>query len=369
MKPGLFPAVVLTALLLCRPVGGAEGGGGPFIGFSSFAGFGRTPGDQPGGTVLTSPVIEAGAAWDELVPSWNLAPAPGNRLKVEVRALYPDHATKYYVMGLYAAALPAAADAPGPTGRQSVKGQQDDDGDVSTDTLVLRKPCRQAQVRLTFEGSAPGPDGLKFFSLSLADRHAAAVPPPGNPAARGVTLRVPERSQMSYPGGNVLCSPTTVSMLLGFWAGELKRPELDHDVPEVQRGVYDAVWKGTGNWSFNMAFAGSQPGLRACVSRFAGVGELEDWIAGGLPVGLSVCIRRLAGKEGLPIEGHLVVCIGFTREGDVILNDPGRSREIHRVIPRQTLLHAWEASGRTVYLVYPENAKLPSARLGHWQRQ
>ena len=46
-------------------------------------------------------------------------------------------------------------------------------------------------------------------------------------------MDVLERSQMAYENGSVLCSPTTVSMLLSFWSKKLKRADLDRDVPRA----------------------------------------------------------------------------------------------------------------------------------------
>jgi hypothetical protein len=170
---------------------------------------------------------------------------------------------------------------------------------------------------------------------------------------------------MSYPNGKVLCSPTTVSMLLTFWSQQLKRPDLDHDVPDVVAGVYDSNWHGTGNWPFNMAYAGSYPGLRAYVTRLTDVSELEDWIAQGIPVGLSLCYDRLRGKGPGP-NGHLVVCVGFTTNGDVVVNDPGTTLHVRKTFPRKNLIYAWSYSRNTVYLVYPEDAEVPKDRFGHW---
>jgi hypothetical protein len=186
-----------------------------------------------------------------------------------------------------------------------------------------------------------------------------------NKAAWGKTIQVPEKSQMAYPNGGVLCSPTTVSMLLTHWSRTLKQPDLDHDVPDVVKGVYDANWHGTGNWPFNTAYAGSFPGMRGYVSRFSDVSELEDWIAAGLPVGISLDYDRLRGKGPGP-NGHLVVCVGFTPEGDVILNDPGTSKNVRKTFPRKSLVYAWAYSKNTVYLIYPESAALPNDRFCHW---
>jgi len=116
-----------------------------------------------------------------------------------------------------------------------------------------------------------------------------------------------------------------------------------------------------------MAYAGSFSGMRAYVSRFSDVSELEDWIASGIPVAVSVANTVLKGvppREGP--DGHLVVCVGFTEKGDVIVNDPGTRQQIRRVYPRENLVKAWARSQNTVYLIYPQGANIPDDRFGHW---
>ena len=154
-------------------------------------------------------------------------------------------------------------------------------------------------------------------------------------------------------------------MIMTYWSKQLNRPELDHDVPDIVKEVYDENWHGTGNWVFNTAYAGSYPGMRSCVTRLSDVSELEDWVAKGLPVALSLCYDRLRGKGPGP-NGHLVVCVGFTKDGDVIINDPGTSKNIRKTFPRKNLVYAWANSKNAVYLIYPENAELPKDRFGHW---
>jgi Peptidase_C39 like family len=333
--------------------------GGQFLGFTSFSKFERSKGESPGELVLTSPVIEAALKWDELIASWNVEKTDATYLKVEARALYADHATKYFVMGKWSAQADRFP-------RECVLQQKDEDGDVSTDTLILRQPTQRFQIRLTLGGEGNLKPKLKFLGISVTDTTATLQPLPPNHSAWGKTIPVPERSQMAYPNGKVLCSPTTVSMIMTYWAKRLKRPEMDKDVPEVVKAVYDANWKGTGNWPFNMAYAGSYPGVRAYVTRMSDLAELEDWIAAGVPVGLSLCYDRLRGKGPGP-NGHLVVCVGFTPEGDPIINDPGTSKNVRKIFPRKNLLYAWAYSHNAAYMIYPENAEVPRDRFGHWQ--
>lgn len=356
-------ALAIGLMLLCTGLANAgaadfEARGGQFIGFNGFSAFEKSRGSKPGEIVLTSPVIVARINWDELVASWNAETPDGTYLKVEARALYPTTTTRYYTMGLWSS---NTAKYP----RESVPGQKDDDGNVATDTLSLSHPAVRFQVRLTLGGDYLLVPKVKFLGLALTDTTASPAPLPPNRAAWDRLLPVMERSQMSYPNGKVLCSPTTVSMLMNFWAQKLKRPDLDRDVPEIAGAIYDAKWKGTGNWAFNMAYPGSQHGLRSYVTRLNDVAELEEWIAAGIPVGLSLDYDRLRGKGPGP-NGHLVVLVGFTEKGDPIINDPGTSQNVRKTFSRKNLIYAWSYSRNAVYLVYPENSEIPRDRFGHW---
>ena len=332
--------------------------GNQFIAFKSFSAFKKSTGLVAGETVLTSPEIRARISWDELIVSWNADMPAGAYLKVEVRAIYPDRATGFYIMGLWSGD-------PARHPRESVPNQEDADGNVDTDTLALQQPAGRLQLRLTLGGDTGQKPRMKFVSVSLLNSKVALAPLPPNRDAWGKTIDVPERSQMAYENGDVLCSPATVSMLLVYWSKKLKQPCFDRDVPEVVKGVFDPKWEGTGNWVFNTAYAGSFKGMRACAARLSDVAELEDWIARGLPVGLSVCYNRLRGKSREP-SGHLVVCVGFTKTGDVIVNDPGTRDNVRKVFPRANLIDAWAYQNNAVYLIYPKNARLPKDRFGHW---
>jgi Peptidase_C39 like family len=352
----LLAAVCLA--LTATPALAVDARGGQFIGFKRFSAFEQTPGAHRGEIVLTSPQILARINWDELIASWNTETPDGAYLKIEARAIYPTGPTKYYVMGLWSGN-------PARYPRESVLNQKDADGDVATDTLRLERPCDRLQIRLTLGGDHKQKPKLKFLGLDLTDTRFTPPSLPSNPAALGRTIPVPQRSQMAYTNGSVLCSPTTVSMIMSFWSRQLRRPELDHDVPDIVKAIYDAKWKGTGNWPFNTAYAGSYRGLRAYVSRLTDLSEVEDWIAAGVPVALSVCSDRLHHRGPGP-NGHLIACLGFTENGDPVVNDPGSSQSIRRVYPRKDIIYAWSYSRNAVYLIYPEDSQIPKDRFGHW---
>jgi hypothetical protein len=323
----------------------------------------RSPGVKPGGVVLTSAPMTIPVRWNQLVVSWN-AMLPANAyLTVEARGVYPKNgealprATKYFVLGHWSV---------DPTRhvRQSVNKQADTDGDVQTDTLVLKQSGAQVQIRLRL-GDDSGLEGagetliplVRFLSLAASDTKRKTAPRQSNRLAWGKTIAVPERFQGDFldQGGAVWCSPTSVSMILAYWSDRLKRPELTLTVPDVAHAVHDPQWPGTGNWAFNTAFAGSFPGIRAYTTRLDDLTDVESWIAAGVPVALSVDYGLLKGEKRS--SGHLVVCNGFTANGDVVIADPGR-RPLsgpYRVFPRKDVIAGWGASNNTVYLIYPES--------------
>lgn len=333
--------------------------GGQFLPFKSFAAFAQSSGSNANEIVLTSPEIRTRVLWDELIASWNAELKPDAYLKIEACAIYSNRTTKWFTLGLWSVD-------PVQHPRESVKKQKDADGDVDTDTLRLKEPAEHVQVRLTLGSTSGRNPKLKFFSLSVLDSKFKSEPRPPQHAAWGRLLDVPERSQMAYPYGDVLCSPTTTSMLLSYWSQKLNRPGLDEGVPAIVKNIYDPVWGGTGNWVFNTAYAGSFRWMRAYTTRLSDVTELEGFIARGIPVGLSVCYNRLRGKSREP-SGHLVVLIGFTKDGDAIINDPGTSKNVRKTFPRANLIDAWAYSKNAVYLVYPTGTILPRDESGHWE--
>ncbi|MBI5386054.1 MAG: peptidase C39 family protein [Verrucomicrobia bacterium] len=354
---GFFPiAFVVPA------AGGAAGEANPihFIGLQDFTSFEQAPNGNS--TVLTSPWFSPPLAWNELIVSWNAMCPPGSHLKIEARAADAKAMTPFYVMGLWS---PDPARHP----RESVKGQKDDLATVKTDTLLCRRKMDRVQVRLTLGGDRELPT-MKFLGVCVQDTGANPAPAAPNRAAWGRIVDVPQRSQLGYPGGSGWCSPTSISMLLAHWSRQLKRPELDVSVPDVARAVHDRNWTGTGNWPFNTAFAGQFAGMRAYVTQVADLREVEDWIAAGIPVAVSVSFDLLNGKSSDQGTGHLILVVGFTNQGDIVVNDPWpnpkRENSVRKIFPRANLLKAWERSHHTIYLVYPESAKIPANRYRHW---
>lgn len=336
-----------------------------FVALSDIAKWEKADGANPGETELTSPEISAPLPANEVIVSWNADAPSGTGLEIEARALYADHATKWYSLGHW------SRDA-GMFPRESVNGQKDSDGDVNTDTLELKQPASRLQIKVLLKsGTSNQPPKLKFAGICLTDTHAHVPALEPNKNVWGKEITVPGRTQLGWPNGHGWCSPTSTDMALAFWAKKLSRPELDLPVPDVAHAIYDSVYDGTGNWPFNTAFAGSFPGIRAYVTRFSDIRELEDWVEAGIPPIVSVSYDLLKGRDKDNDPGHLMVCDGFLANGDIVLNDPAhhpdKGEACRRTFSRANFLRAWRRSRNTVYLIYPEGSKLPPNRYGNWE--
>lgn len=294
--------------------------------------------------------FETAHEWDELVASWRATTPTGSFLEVVVTI--DGHS---FTLGKWRE---------GEAGifRNSRNGQKHTVGDVSTDTFIAASPRKKGSLKLILApdeaGRLPKVDRLWLSASQSVQEDGSGALPEIQP------LDVPYRAQMSYPGGDVLCSPTSLSMVLAYWSKTLDRPVIDRDVPEVQKNVYDPVYKGCGNWSFNTSYAASLPGMTGYVSRLRGTSDLAAWLERGVPVVCSISYDLLKGKDKRGQgDGHLVVVVGM-KGGKIILNDPGRN--IVRVEAEvANFRRAWEASRRTVYLVYPKSW-LPPEGPGPW---
>jgi hypothetical protein len=249
--------------------------------------------------------------------------------------------------------------------------QGDVDGYVAVDTLVLAKSKQPADalqltVRLFSVDGVVSPSVRNIslaYSTSAVKKTATST---GSPANWNKVLNVPQCSQMVYPdGGNVWCSPTSTSMVLGYWerVQGIDPGPCEPLVRATVAGVYDWIYDGHGNWPFNTAYAARQ-GLEAYVERFTSMDELEPWIAAGVPVVMSIAWNKnkLDGAPVASSSGHLIVLVGFDADGNPVVNDPAAADNdsVQRTYIRQQLETVWLSnSGGTVYLMYPVGWNTP----------
>ena len=134
-------------------------------------------------------------------------------------------------------------------------------------------------------------------------------------------------------------------------------------VDYAARMTYDSDYEGTGNWAFNTAYAAPRVG-KAFVTRLRSLREAEAFIAAGIPIVASISYGRgeLTGSAVSSSNGHLLVIVGFTRSGDVVVNDPASTTRagVRRTYDRGEFENAWlPTSGGTVYVIHDAAHPLP----------
>ncbi|MGI8651010.1 MAG: C39 family peptidase [Rubrobacter sp.] len=306
---------------------------------------------------LTSKVYPKSVAFDTLVPSWNAVTPSGTWVEVEVRVR--DRGTgwsRWFSMGPWASGKDTVR-------RGSVDGQETDRWAVSTDTLQSKgqvfADAYQYRISLATKKRGATPR-VRAVSVVNSDsyRHGGSVVPASDRGSWGKNLAVPQRSQMIYPdGGEVWCSSTSLSMVMAYWSAKRGVDVWNKPVPTVASGTYDNTYEGNGNWPFNVAYASSL-GLEGDVSRFGSLAQAEEWVEAGVPVIASISWGRgqLDGAAIPSSEGHLLVVRGFTKSGDVVVNDPAAFSDsgVARAYDRRQFYDAWmRGSEGIVYLVRP----------------
>ncbi len=291
----------------------------------------------------TSPLHKSGVPAGEVITSWNAHTPKGTWLRIELHGVYSDGTkTPWYTMGIW-----TAGDGKDVPRRTSVDDQTDDKSSVWTDTFAiddLADGLRLVayQVRLTLyraiaSGSKPAVWRVSAMSSDVPDRFEVPASKPG--VGRGVELDVPPYSQEihkgQYPeydnGGEAWCSPTSSQMILSYWGRKPSAEDLswvnpDYADPQVchaARHTFDYQYDGCGNWPFNAAYAATYRNMEAVVTRLGSLTDAERLVAAGIPVITSQSfIETELDGAGYGTAGHLMTVVGFTKEGDIIANDP-----------------------------------------------
>jgi hypothetical protein len=331
----------------------------------------------------TSPWRSPGFGLTELIPSWDAATPRKSFVEISVRGRTDGGRTSSWdVVGRWASGDKFVR-------RTSVPGQGDDLADVNVDTWQVGAAAGVAdwQVRVTLlRGGAKGPtvDSVGGVASRLPDVSGVATSAPG--PGSGTVLKVPRYSQMihdgHYPqwggGGEAWCSPTSTSMVLGYYGALPPRTAYrwvpaGHANPWVDfaaRATYDHSYDGTGNWPFNTAYAATRTG-NAFVTRLRSLREAGLFIEAGIPVVASIAFGS-GELDGAPISasnGHLVVIVGFTADGDVVVNDPAadRNRRVRHTYDRGQFEDAWiPKSDGTVYVITDADHPLPGGVHTNW---
>ena len=317
-------------------------------------------------------------SFTELVASWE-ATTPGDSwIEVEVRGRNAKGVlSSWDLLGRWTSGDKFVK-------RTSVSPQSDDLASVAVDTWrtgSVGLASWQLRLSLYRKAGTTGPtvSSLGAMASSLPRTSAVAVSTPGPHV--GTVLDVPSYSQMAhaghYPqwggGGEAWCSPTSTSMVLGYFGALPPRSAYrfvpaGHPAPWVDyaaRKTYDADYEGTGNWPFNTAYAAPLAG-DAFVTRLRSLREAEEFITAGIPLVASISWGRgeLDGAHVSASNGHLVVIVGFTADGNVVTNDPAADTAagVRTTYDRAQFENAWlPTSGGLVYVIHDAAHPLPPA--------
>jgi hypothetical protein len=315
----------------------------------------------PGRSVgtITSPIVAVGTPFDQLIPSWNAVTPPGSCVTILAQVKVGEKWSRWLRMAVW------HRDGQPPE-RTTIADEGDDQAKTDVDALAAKHPATAFRVKAELTASATGASPtLRRLVAHVFD--LAAEPKLGAAGSRigPVELPVPEISQLSIAGGHAFCSACSTTMALAYWSAAAHRPELKASFADVAAGTFDRGYGGTGNWTFNTAFAAEFGGLVAYVDRFDSIARLKPWLDAKVPI-IASLDRNVLTHGGKQPMGHLVVVRGFTGDGRIILNDPwahlDKGEHVRQVYPVADFEQAWltkKGSCGIVYVIYPEGWAVP----------
>ncbi len=319
-------------------------------------------------------------AFTQLVPSWNAATPTGTLIQVRLRA----RAASGAISSFDTLATWTLRD--GEFERTSYDSQTDDFVNVNVDTLRADSghslKAWQVQVLLLRQ---PGKAGPRVTTVGgVASQISSTLPVTSQPLYGARTLDVPRLSQMihrgEYPqyggGGEAWCSPTSTSMVLAYYGRRPPRSDYtwvssayrDRYVDHAARRTFDFRYDGTGNWPFNTAYAAHHAD-DAFVTRMTDLRDAERFVHVGIPVVASISFGKgqLAGAPISASNGHLLVIVGFTASGRVVVNDPAAPENgtVRRTYDRGQFERAWLRNSAGLAYVIRDAAHPLPPRAGH----
>ncbi len=270
----------------------------------------------------------------EAVVSWNAFALEGS---IELRVNARDGRTSAW--------LPYVTFAP--DGRRSCDGR---DTFVRIETDLVRSDVDLVTIGVRSSSA------LQALFVSTPDYGA----PSSIVALPALDLDVPTLSQYvaSAPDARAWCSPASLAMLLAY-------RDYPVDVPVVAREVFDARYAGTGNWAFNVAFAGTL-GFRAAVVYLRDLAHAHAFLADDIPLALSLAWHD-GDLPGAPLpssEGHLVVLRGIDANGDALVNDPAVAG-VAVTYSRVAFERAWLSHGGIAFAIVPAPLESSLLRLAN----
>ncbi len=251
-------------------------------------------------------------AFEYLVASWMADTPQGTWVEVECRA-YVDMYDKWSDWLSWGKWSPHI--------KRASTDESDSLAKIDTDIFTIKGSSGEASSKIQLRVKLHSDDGeispvvrqiagtmkntLPDQSIDVWQEYSADLP-------EKVILDSPSYCQMSRDPaiGAVICSPTTLAMLLGHKGVEVF-PE------EVALNEYDFNYEGFGNWAFTTAAGGMYGFDTYC--HYADFEFMRQQIAAGYPVGISVKYSSSSGSSYPYLEngaagstgGHLISIVGY----------------------------------------------------------
>src|SRR4051812_32723516 len=171
---------------------------------------------------VVSPVIEAPAAFDDLVGSWNADLPRGSSLEMQIRVRRGADWSDWFSLGRAE-----------PDRWFSAERQDGPFGFVDVDTLKLREKAAAFQYRFLLSAQKKAAT-LTLAAVTVSDGEPSE-PSPYEPGPWTTELRVKPRSQTDEQENykHDVCSPTSMGMALEYWGIRKKTADIAEKVRDA----------------------------------------------------------------------------------------------------------------------------------------
>lgn len=318
--------------------------------------------------IYTSQVINL-KTFKRLLVSWNCETPKGTWIEVQARAFisyYDDNENSTYEWSDW-----LSFGKWGTHIKRSSKSPDSHLAKISTDEFIIKgnytDTASKIQIRalLHTENTNVTPS-IRQFIISYKDN---------TPRIKGIEIPsnkiidVPSYSQYIRDKniGSVICSPTSITMLLN-------RRNENLIVEETAWSCFDYDYEAFGNWLFNVAFASSL-GYESFVE-YGNLKSLKREIYSEYPVAVSVKYTNDINNleypyiENAPITtaGHILVVRGFEKKDGidyVVVNDPaGKSNEsVTRRYKLSEFENAWHRGSNIMYVIHDKKVEINNNRI------
>ena len=318
--------------------------------------------------IYTSQVINL-KTFKRLLVSWNCETPKGTWIEVQARAFisyYDDNENSTYEWSDW-----LSFGKWGTHIKRSSKSPDSHLAKISTDEFIIKgnytDTASKIQIRalLHTENTNVTPS-IRQFVISYKDN-----------TPRLKNIEIPSDKIIDVPSysqyirdkniGSVICSPTSITMLLN-------RRNENLIVEETAWSCFDYDYEAFGNWLFNVAFASSL-GYESFVE-YGNLKSLKREIYSGYPVAVSVKYTNDINNleypyiENAPITtaGHILVVRGFEKKDGidyVVVNDPaGKSNEsVTRRYKLSEFESAWHRGSNIMYVIHDKEVEINNSRI------